>query len=245
MKRFSLIVVASLAMTSMIAVATQAAESPSSTALMKLLRSDRLPASRKPAVVELICGRGGPEDLAVMLRSATAGEFDAGLTSRVLALLTDAAEVRKVRPAGDLSAIRSLMGSNQRPAVRAAAVRLAAIWHTEGVADELRKLTASNSESAELREAAVDGLAAIGDKPSAAVLKQVASSVDTTSLRLAPPPPWRSSISTRPPKSPQPCWRAQGRRRRRAACRRVSHSQRRPQAAGVVLRQSGTIARRR
>ncbi|MBL9089672.1 MAG: hypothetical protein JNL96_00505, partial [Planctomycetaceae bacterium] len=164
-----------------------AAESPSSTALMKLLKSDRLPATRRPAVVELICGRGGPEDLAAMLHSATAGEFDAGLTAKVLTLLIDAAEVRKVRPAGDLSSVESLMNADTargEQAVRAAAVRLAAVWKTPGISESLKIFTADEKEGSAVREAAVDGLAALGDAESAQTLEALAKSASTSRLRL-------------------------------------------------------------
>ncbi|MBL9081903.1 MAG: hypothetical protein JNK76_08875, partial [Planctomycetales bacterium] len=164
-----------------------AAESPSSTALMKLLKSDRLPATRRPAVVELICGRGGPEDLAAMLHSATAGEFDAVLTANVLTLLIDAAEVRKVRPAGDLSSVESLMNADTargEQAVRAAAVRLAAVWKTPGISESLKIFTADEKENSAVREAAVDGLAALGDAESTRTLEALAKSASTGRLRL-------------------------------------------------------------
>src|SRR5690554_4203142 len=69
--------------------------------LMKLLQSGKLPAARKPTVVEMICTRGEPDDLAVILKQTIAGEFDAPLMAKVLQLLTDAVVVRKVKPSGD------------------------------------------------------------------------------------------------------------------------------------------------
>ena len=46
--------------------------------LMKLLQSGKLPPARKPTVVEMICTRGEPDDLAVILKQTIAGDFDAG-----------------------------------------------------------------------------------------------------------------------------------------------------------------------
>ncbi len=165
-----------------------AADAPSAVApLMRLLQSGRLPEARKGTVVEMICSRGGPDDLAVMLASATSGEFDEPLTLRVLILLTDAVQIRKVKPSGDLENIRTLMKS--RPgevgaAIQLAAVRLAALWKTSGVAEDLQQLTADNSAPDELRNAAIDGLAALGDASAVGTLKSIATSGKASSLRF-------------------------------------------------------------
>ena len=109
-----------------------AAEATSSTpaarALTKLLANGRLPAERRGAVVELICSRGGPDDLATILNRSVAGEYQPDVQRRVLELLLDAAATRKIRPSGDLSVIEQLI---HRPTAdretRLAAVRLASV----------------------------------------------------------------------------------------------------------------------
>ena len=165
-----------------------AADAPSAVApLMRLLQSGRLPEARKGTVVEMICSRGGPDDLAVMLASATAGEFDEPLTLKVLALLADAIEVRKVKPSGDLENIRKLMKlrpGKEGAAIQLAAVRLAAHWKTSGVAADLQQITADNSVPEELRNAAIDGLAALGDASAVGTLKTIATSAKVSSLRF-------------------------------------------------------------
>lgn len=165
-----------------------AADAPSAVApLMRLLQSGRLPEARKGTVVEMICSRGGSDDLAVMLASATSGEFDEPLILRVLFLLTDAVQIRKVKPSGDLENIRKLMKlrpGKEGAAIQLAAVRLAALWKTSGVAEDLQQLTADDSAPDELRNAAIDGLAALGDSSAVGTLKAIATSGKASSLRF-------------------------------------------------------------
>lgn len=165
-----------------------AADAPSAVApLMRLLQSGRLPEARKGTVVEMICSRGGPDDLAVMLANATSGEFDEPLTLKVLFLLTDAVQIRKVKPSGDLENIRKLMKlrpGKEGAAIQLAAVRLAALWKTSGVAEDLQQLTADDSAPDELRNAAIDGLAALGDASAVGTLKAIATSGKASSLRF-------------------------------------------------------------
>lgn len=170
------------------ALPAAAADTPSAVApLMRLLQSGRLPEARKGTVVEMICSRGGPDDLAVMLASATSGEFDEPLTLKVLTLLTDAVQVRKVKPAGDLENIKKLMkgqSGKDGAAIQLAAVRLAALWKTSGVADDLQRLTGDDSAPDELRNAAIDGLAALGDASASGTLKAIATSAASSTLRF-------------------------------------------------------------
>ncbi|MBA4020036.1 MAG: hypothetical protein C0483_22955 [Pirellula sp.] len=165
-----------------------AADAPSTVApLMRLLQSGRLPEARKGTVVEMICSRGGPDDLAVMLASATSGEFDEPLTLKVLTLLADAVQVRKVVPSGDLESIRKLMKARpgkEGAAIQLSAVRLAALWKTSGVAEELQLITADDSATDDLRNAAIDGLAALGDASAVGTLKAIATSAKSSSLRF-------------------------------------------------------------
>lgn len=177
-----------LAVVALSTMSAKAADAPSAVApLMRLLQSGRLPEARIRTVVEMICTRGGPDDLALILARATSGEFDEPLTWKVLELLTDAVQVRKVKPSGDLESIKKLM--TLRPgkagaATQLAAVRLAALWKTAGVAEDLRRITADDSASDELRNAAIEGLAALGDASAVGTLKGIATSAKSSSLRF-------------------------------------------------------------
>jgi putative heme-binding domain-containing protein len=157
--------------------------------LMKLLQSGKLPAARKPTVVEMICTRGEPDDLAVILKQTIAGEFDAPLTAKVLQLLTDAVVVRKVKPAGDLSVIEKLLQPPTKDdaaakEIRLAAVRLAGIWKVEAAADELQAVVADDKLDDALRIAAVDGLAGLATADAKKALAHAAEAAVSSSIRF-------------------------------------------------------------
>jgi len=157
--------------------------------LMKLLQSGKLPAARKPTVVEMICTRGEPDDLAFILKQTIAGEFDAPLTAKVLQLLTDAVVVRKVKPAGDLSVIEKLLQPPTKDdaaakEIRLAAVRLAGIWKVEAAADELQAVVADDKLDDALRIAAVDGLAGLATNDAKQALAHAAESAASSSIRF-------------------------------------------------------------
>lgn len=63
-----------LAVVALSTVSAKAADAPSAVApLMRLLQSGRLPEARIGTVVEMICTRGGPDDLAVILAARDLG----------------------------------------------------------------------------------------------------------------------------------------------------------------------------
>lgn len=153
-------------------------------ALMKLLDSGRVPAERRGPVVEMICSRGNPQDLAFVFSQLVADKFDEGLERRVLQLLTDAAVTRKQRPEGDLSGIVKLVNpASSTPEVRIAAMRLAALWKVAAIVDSLMAAVHDAGASQELRIAALDGLAAIGDDKSKQTLAKVATGSDEAEFR--------------------------------------------------------------
>jgi len=154
-------------------------------ALVKLLDSGRLPPSRTGAVVEMICSRGRADDLATMLRRTVDGQFDPKLQVRVLELLTDAAEVRKVTPSGDLSSVVGLIGAEASDAaVRRAAIKLGATWRVPQIASALQSLATDDRSSAAMRNVAVEGLASLGDAAAQATLESLAASGKSPGLRM-------------------------------------------------------------
>src|SRR5262245_35395426 len=88
-----------------------AADEPSPAApLMKLLQSGRLPAERVGTVVEMVCQKGNGEDLAYIFAQVQKPDaYKPAVRLKALELLTDAAVVRKVKPKGDLAALKLLL----------------------------------------------------------------------------------------------------------------------------------------
>ena len=77
---------------------------------MRLLQSGRLPTERQGQVVEMVCKRGGAEELKFVFEQVLKPEsFSPQLRVQVLGWLVDVAETRKVKPAGDLSGIEQLV----------------------------------------------------------------------------------------------------------------------------------------
>lgn len=153
--------------------------------LLKLYRSGKLPAERQPAVVEMICTRGNEHDLRVVLDKLLEPErMPAAVRLKALSGLADAAATRKVKPAGDLDGIARLIDAED-PAVRLAAVKLAAACHVAAAGPALRKIALDSDSSVELERAALNGLVALGGDDSRSTLLTLVKEAPTTATRLA------------------------------------------------------------
>jgi putative heme-binding domain-containing protein len=164
--------------------AEQGSSTPAARALTKLLASGRLPPERRGAVVELICSRGGPDDLAAVLDRTVAGDYEPDVRRRVLELMIDAAVTRKVRPSGDLSLIEKIVhASTVDRDTRLAAVKLGSVWKVPALADELTAAALDDAGDPELRLAALDALATFGTPAAKATLAKLAVDAKHTPLR--------------------------------------------------------------
>jgi putative heme-binding domain-containing protein len=146
--------------------------------LMKLFQSGRLPAERQATVVEMICKRGNEHDLRVVFEKvARADGFPAELRKQAMGWLADAANTRKLKPAGDLSALGGILASDARndAALQAAAMRLASTWKDISVAPALRALALDANAAPAMRRVAIEGLVAIGDPASRETLARLSS----------------------------------------------------------------------
>lgn len=157
--------------------------------LMKLFESGRLPAERVPNVVEMICNRGNENDLRVVFdRVLDPQKFSPEVRRQAVQWLTDAAETRKVRPAGDLTGIERLIGTNDGQAADAAlqqaAIELASAWKDASIAPALQRLAIAADTSDQLRRAAIAGLVEIGTPDSRQTLEQLADGQADYAVRL-------------------------------------------------------------
>src|SRR5690349_6049582 len=105
--------------------------------LRRLLESGRVPADRQGTILEMICTRGEPDDLAAVFQLLDRpGALTPAMKRKVLELLADAATTRKVKPSGDLSSLAKLVESAEAAKDRrlqAAAIRLAAVWKLSAI----------------------------------------------------------------------------------------------------------------
>lgn len=169
-----------------LATAGANAQDPPSTVgpLLKLYRSGRLPAERQPTVVEMICNRGNEHDLRVVFdKLLEPGAMTAELRLMAMAGLTDAANGRDVRPAGDLAPLAALL-DDEDAALRVAAIRLAAACRVEAATPQLQVIAADPKSEEALRRAAITGLIAIGGEANHAVLVRLAEQGPTIAVRM-------------------------------------------------------------
>lgn len=107
------------------------AQAQSADALMRLLRSGRLPAERLPNVIDAVSKRGSAEDLGFLLsKCAEADGFPAEARGAAMVGLAEAAEARGVLPASEPAVLVGLL-SDADATVRGSAIRLAAQWKDE------------------------------------------------------------------------------------------------------------------
>lgn len=173
---------------SIIAVPNAAQAQGAVASLRRLLESGRVPPERQGQILEMICTRGEPDDLAVPFNLLNKpGALKPELQRKVLELLTDAATTRNVKPSGDLSPLARLIDGPDAAKDRrltAAAIRLAGVWKLAEVNDTVRKLATGDKNNAALRQAAIDALVAIGGASNQKTLEQLAASDKSTAIRI-------------------------------------------------------------
>lgn len=152
--------------------------------LLKLYKSNRLPAERQPAVAEMICNRGNEHDLRVVFERLVQPDGMApALQLKVLGWLTEASRTRKVKPAGELDGLTALVKSKDA-ALRSAAVQLAADWQLTAVAPTLQQIATDPAATPDLQKVAIRGLVALQGAGSKETLLKLAGSGPTIAGRL-------------------------------------------------------------
>jgi len=137
-------------------------------ALVKLLKSGRVPEARQGTIIEMIGKRGTAGDLMFLYQRAISGDgFSAPYRSKALEALAEAASNRKLCPARDLDKLVPLIRaapSGSDITLARPATRLAGLWKLEAAGDALEALAVSSSPSVDdvLRAEALGALAAIG-----------------------------------------------------------------------------------
>lgn len=156
--------------------------------LLKLLQSGRLPPERQPAVVEMVCKKGNAQDLAFVFSQVLDPQaYSPELRRMALGFLADAARINKVKPDGDLSAIKQLLAESEAandPAYALTVIRLASLWQVPAISEDLGRIATAEDADARLRAAAIDGLVTVGDGASKATIEQLAAPGRATPVRF-------------------------------------------------------------
>lgn len=150
--------------------------------MLRMLENSKMPADRVPAMVESVCKRGGPAELAAIWTKAQGTAYPAELRRKVLEWLADAAITRRTKPDGDLK-LASLF-DKATPEDQVALFKLAAAWKSADAAKIVRDLAGDAKASIEVQSGAIAALSAYGDGDSKASLTQLAGDDKPMGIRL-------------------------------------------------------------
>ena len=145
-------------------------------AMIRLLKSGRLPPERIGAVLKLACERGNDQDLAYIYEQVTRSDaLPADLRRQAIEGLATAAQTRKVRPQVPAAGLLALL-DDRDPATARAAVRLAAAWQLPSLAPPLAERVLAAQTSDESRRMALEALLAIGGEPAKETIAKLLAS---------------------------------------------------------------------
>ncbi len=130
--------------------------------LIRLLMSDDLAGQRWNEAVNLVVARGNPQQYESLLNVA-ASEPDAAQRHALLNALIVTSQQRKLRPAGDQSALDELLKDEQPVSIRALAIQAVGAWKVQKHAAALTALVKDAKVPTSIRTAAIGSLAALGD----------------------------------------------------------------------------------
>jgi putative heme-binding domain-containing protein len=143
---------------------------------------EKIDPARKPALVETICRHGGAKELkAIWEQTLQPSVYSPALRRRTLESLADAALTRRTQPQIAKGAVQKLFAD---PALQADAIRLAAAWKLKDAAPALRKIARDSQARLDSRQAALDGLAVLGDAASIKELHELAATGQPLAVRF-------------------------------------------------------------
>lgn len=144
--------------------------------LVELVKGGKVPPEGEARVLEVIAGMGGPTELALVLDRAVAGK-----KAPLLDVLAQAHRERNVRPTGDLGRLTALLDGDDT--LRAAAARLLGAYGVTSARSRLLALARAEESRPGVRQAALDGLAALGGAESRRALDELAEPGSSFALR--------------------------------------------------------------
>jgi putative heme-binding domain-containing protein len=150
-------------------------------ALVRLVKGGKLPADAEDGVLLMLAGRGGPAELAPVLERALTPGLSAARRAALLTGLEEAARQRGVRPGGDLTGVIRLAEAKDET-LQAAVVRLAGLWKLDALRPRLAEMAWGRGNDS-LKQAAIDGLGALGGPASAEALARVVTADVPPALR--------------------------------------------------------------
>ena len=166
-----------------ITFALKSVDAPSAIAqLTRRYQEGEVPDDEATEVLSVIAKHGSPDDLNAIFRLALDDEQrgDNGSVVHLKALEIAAREFGQI-PTGDPRRLQTLLDADD-DSLRVYAARLAGLWTVTDLRDPLRDLVEAEEEV--VRQAALDGLAAMGDEESRAYLTDLAGPERPLPLRV-------------------------------------------------------------
>ncbi|HWN96722.1 MAG TPA: PVC-type heme-binding CxxCH protein [Methylomirabilota bacterium] len=152
--------------------------------MTKLVGKEPLPRDGSGGMVELIGQAGASMQLRMMFDQVLTGGFNDEGAVRALNSLIEAARLRNVRPAGEVTGVSKLVEDGNE-SVRASAAKLAGTWKLASAAPALTKLASDSATPVSLRQASIEGLRDLGGRNSITALRALAKDKDASIQRSA------------------------------------------------------------
>jgi putative heme-binding domain-containing protein len=149
--------------------------------LVELVRSGKAGAS-EAGVLTFLASLGGPSELSLLFDRVMESSRPIDERTSLLEALEQATRQRNVRPTGDLQGLVPLLREDNE-GLRIVAARVAGLWGLKTARPELLELARGDKSSDAVRQAAVDGLAALGGRASIEALEKLAGGEEPTARR--------------------------------------------------------------
>ena len=145
--------------------------------LLTMLQKGDVPKNRINSVVKELSLQGNPKQLAYLFEQAIAPKGKLSfIRVNVLRYLADAVRSRKIKPAGDLSKLRTLIDPKKPvDSTQVAAIQLAGLWKLSALAEDLRQLAMAKNVKGSTLRAVLSALAEIGGETGKGTMKKLAS----------------------------------------------------------------------
>lgn len=154
----------------------------------RLLASGRATPETAPALIDVICQRGNADELATVFQTAVSSKSTDEARERVFEQLIDTAQTRKVKPAGDLSALGQFVsersGRKVPATLREEAIKLASLWRVSSITGDLAHSALDAGADVSLRKAAMEGLILLGGKSNRDTLEQLTKAEQPMPIRI-------------------------------------------------------------
>lgn len=159
--------------------------------LLEMLATGQIAPDRRESVLLVVAGLGSAKELSRIfdrrqledfLTQGGGAGYDPAVHARVLAALARARRQRNVRPDVEPEQLAALIATDDL-SLRVEALRLAGAWKMQALRDELAEAARNQSAPPTVRVAAMEGLAELGGRPSAALLEELVDAREPLELR--------------------------------------------------------------